>query len=312
MPIHLKKVSKFVNKLIKGKKGYDFPDYKLTNENSFFFGLLCGVRGAGKTNAMLRILEIEKDALMTDDNVVYWISPTHDSKVQDFAERFPDNIKFHDELTIKSFNSIIDEIHENIQKWKETRFIFDLFERFLHDETKMEEDEMNILIESGILEDDADVKEMIRTFNFHHPPRSSIIIDDSLGSPLISSSNSKQGKDFTRWAIRHRHDFTNLFILSQHFRGISKPLRTNTNMVLLFPSKDRGTTMSLFDEFSSLFGGKKENFIEALNMLDDEPVGSFLMIWYDRMKWLRLGFDREISFKDGDIETAEIGKNNNV
>jgi hypothetical protein len=47
-------------------------------------------------------------------------------------------------------------------------------------------------------------------------------------------------------------------------------------------------------------------------MLDDEPVGSFLMIWYDRMKWLRLGFDREISFKDGDIETAEIGKNNNV
>ena len=51
MPIHLKKVSKFVNKLIKGKKGYDFPDYKLTNENSFFFGLLCGVRGAGKTNA---------------------------------------------------------------------------------------------------------------------------------------------------------------------------------------------------------------------------------------------------------------------
>jgi hypothetical protein len=71
-------------------------------------------------------------------------------------------------------------------------------------------------------------------------------------------------------------------------------------MVLLFPSKDRGTMMSLFDEFSSLFAGKKENFIECLNMLDDEPVGSFLMIWYDRMKWLRLGFDREISFKDGE------------
>ncbi len=28
------------------------------------------------------------------------------------------------------------------------------------------------------------------------------------------------------------------------------------------------------------------------------------------MKWLRLGFDREISFKDGEVETAEIGKNN--
>lgn len=57
--------------------------------------------------------------------------------------------------------------------------------------------------------------------------------------------------------------------------------------------------ISIFDEFSALFGGKKENFIEALDMLDNEPVGSFLMIWYDRMKWLRLGFDREITFKDG-------------
>lgn len=302
MPIHLKKVSKHVNKLIKSKKGYDFPDYNLTGENSFFFGLLCGVRGAGKTNSMLRILEIEKEALLKDDNIVYWISPTHDSKVAEFSEAFSDNIKFYDDLNIKNFNEVIANIRERVQEWKETKFIFDLFERFLHDETKMEEDEMNILIESGILDDDADVKEMIRTFNFHHPPRSSIVIDDSLGSPLISSSNSKQGKDFTRWAIRHRHDFTNLFILSQHFRGISKPLRTNTNMVLLFPSKDRGTMMSLFDEFSSLFAGKKDNFIECLNMLDDEPIGSFLMIWYDRMKWLRLGFDREISFKDGALE----------
>ncbi len=306
MPIHLKKVSKYVNKLIKGKKGYDFPDYNLTGENSFFFGLLCGVRGAGKTNSMLRILEIEKDALMKDNNIVYWISPTHDSKVQDFAERFPDNIKFYDELTIKSFNSIIDEIHAAIQEWKETKFIFDLFERYLHDETKMDEDEMNILIESGILEDNTDVKEMIRTFNFHHPPRSTIVVDDSLGSPLISSGNSKQGREFTKWAIRHRHDFTNLFLIVQHAKACMKVLRSNSNMVLLFPSKDRGTMMSLFDEFSSLFGGKKENFVECLNMLDDEPVGSFMMIWYDRMKWLRLGFDREISFKDGEIELPKL------
>ena len=210
MPIHLKKVSKFVNKLIKGKKGYDFPDYKLTNENSFFFGLLCGVRGAGKTNAMLRILEIEKDALMTDDNVVHWISPTHDSKVEDFAERFPDNIKFHDELTIKTFNSIIDEIHENIQKWKETRFIFDLFERFLHDETKMEEDEMHILIESGILEDDTDVKELIRT--------SSLMI--RWGRPSSHRATASRGKSlpdgrFATATISPTYSFSrNIFVAS--------------------------------------------------------------------------------------------------
>ncbi len=149
-----------------------------------------------------------------------------------------------------------------------------------------------------MLDDDTDVKELIKNFNFHHPARATLVIDDSMGSPLISSSNSKQGKEFTRWAIRHRHDFTNLFILSQYYRGVSKNLRNNTNMVMLFPSKDRGTASSIFDEFSNVFGGKKENYEEALDLLDKESVGSFLFIFYDKKKFLRLGFDKQIDFTD--------------
>ena len=149
-----------------------------------------------------------------------------------------------------------------------------------------------------MLDDDTDMKELIKNFNFHHPPRASFICDDNMGSPLISSSNSKQGKEFTRWAIRHRHDFTNIFILSQYYRGISKNLRNNTNMVMLFPSKDRGTASSIFDEFSNVFGGKKENYEQALDLLDKESVGSFLLIYYDKKKFLRLGFDKQIDFTD--------------
>jgi len=140
---------------------------------------------------------------------------------------------------------------------------------------------------------------MIDEFNFAHPARASLVIDDSMGSPLISSGNSKQGKEFTRWAIRHRHDFTNLFILTQHFKGISKPLRTNANAVLLFPSKDRATSKSIFDEFSAVFGGKMENYLECLDMLDGEKVGSFLFIYYDKDKFLRLGFNQDITFEKG-------------
>jgi hypothetical protein len=143
-------------------------------------------------------------------------------------------------------------------------------------------------MKSGILDDDVDVKTMIDEFNFHHPPRASLVLDDSMGSPLISSSNSKQGKEFTRWAIRHRHDFTNLFILTQHFKGISKPLRTNANAVLLFPSKDRATSKSIFDEFSSV--------------LDGEKVGSFLFIYYDKDKFLRLGFNQDVTFEKGEVK----------
>lgn len=300
MPLKLKKVSKYVNSLIKSKKGYDFPDWNLTRENSFWFALLCGVRGAGKTNAMLQILNIEKKGMLTDDNIVYWVSPTHDAKVAEFADKFPDNMKFYDELNIKVFTEIVDEIRERTEEWKQTKFIFDLFERYLKEgDDKLAEDEIEILMKSGILDDDVDVKTMIDEFNFNHPPRASLVLDDSMGSPLISSSNSKQGKEFTRWAIRHRHDFTNLFILTQHFKGISKPLRTNANAVLLFPSKDRATSKSIFDEFSSVFAGKMENYLECLDMLDGEKVGSFLFIYYDKDKFLRLGFNQTITFDIG-------------
>jgi hypothetical protein len=297
MPLKLKKVSKYVNSLIKSKKGYDFPDWNLTKENSFWFGLLSGTRGSGKSNLMLQILNVEKEGMMTGDNIVFWISPTHDAKVAEFADKYPDNMKFYDELNLRTFNDIINEIRDRTEEWKQTKFIFDLFERYLKEgEEKMEGDEIEILMTSGILEDDADVKKMIDGFNFHHPARATLVIDDSMGSPLISSSNSKQGKEFTRWAIRHRHDFTNLFILTQHFKGISKPLRTNANAVFLFPSKDRATSKSIFDEFSSVFGGKMENYLECLDMLDKEKVGSFLFIYYDKYKFLRLGFNQEITF----------------
>lgn len=298
MPIQLKKVSKYVNKLIKTKKGYDFPAYNLTGENSFYFALLSGQRGIGKTNSMLQILNIEKEHLLSGGNIVYWVSPTHDSKVAEFSEKYPDNMVFVDELNIKTFNNIIEDIRNKIDEWKQTKFIFDLFEQYLKKQDSIDEEELNILFESGMLDDDTDVKELIKKFNFHHPPRASLVCDDSLGSPLISSSNSKQGKEFTRWAIRHRHDFTNLFILSQYYRGISKNLRNNTNMVMLFPSKDRGTASSIFDEFSNVFGGKRENYEQALDLLDKENVGSFLLIFYDKKKFLRLGFDKQIDFTD--------------
>ena len=306
MTLKLKKVSKYVNSLIKSKKGYDFPDWNLTKENSFWFALLCGVRGAGKTNAMLQILNIEKKGMLTDDNIVYWVSPTHDAKVAEFADKYPDNMKFYDELNIKVFNEIIDEIRDRTEEWKQTKFIFDLFERYLKEgDDKLADDEIEILLKSGILDEDVDVKKMIDEFNFEYPPRATLVLDDSMGSPLISSSNSKQGKEFTRWAIRHRHDFTNLFILTQHFKGISKPLRTNANAVLLFPSKDRATSKSIFDEFSSVFGGKMENYLECLDMLDGEKVGSFLFIYYDKDKFLRLGFNQDITFTSEPAEKEE-------
>ena len=165
MPLKLKKVSKYINKLIKTKKSFEFPKYNLTGQSSFYFALLCGVRGAGKTNAMLQILNIEKEHMLQRENTVHWISPTHDSKVAEFAERYPENMMFHDDLNIKTFNEIIESINDGIEEWKHKKYIFDLFEKYLKKEEDVDESELNILIESGILDDDADVKKMIKDFN---------------------------------------------------------------------------------------------------------------------------------------------------
>ena len=121
MPLKLKKVSKYINKLIKTKKSFEFPKYNLTGQSSFYFALLCGVRGAGKTNAMLQILNIEKEHMLQRESIVHWISPTHDSKVAEFAEKHEDNMVFVDELNIKSFNNIIEDIREKIDKRDNSR-----------------------------------------------------------------------------------------------------------------------------------------------------------------------------------------------
>lgn len=301
MVLKLRKVSKYINRKIKSKGGYSFPKYNLTGQSSFYFALLCGVRGAGKSVALLNILDIEKEHLLKDESIVYFISPTRDAKIQDFIDQYPDNVKYYDELTINSFNEVLDDINDRIKEWKEKKYIFDLFEQYLKDEGTINQEEMSILIESGMLDEETNVEELIKNFNFHHPPRSSLCIDDSMGSPLISSSNSKQGKEAIKFFIKHRHSYVNVFILSQHFRGISKPIRSNTNMVLLWPSKDRSVLKSIFDEFSPLFKGKMENYEQSLDLLDKE-AHSFLLMFYDEIKTLRFNFDREITFTDDEVE----------
>jgi hypothetical protein len=48
-----------------------------------------------------------------------------------------------------------------------------------------------------------------------------------------------------------------------------------------------------------------ENYLECLDMLDGEKVGSFLFIYYDKDKFLRLGFNQDITFATVKPHTEE-------
>lgn len=268
------KVNQIKNNEIKVKNKYKFPTYNISGTNNFYFSLIGGVRGAGKSSAMINILENEK-VLLEGNNKVYFISPTKDNKVEMMIDKYPENFVYIDELTITNIKKVLSSIKTRLDEW---------------------EFQKNLLLEDDETDDDfIEYKSEIK-INLDHPPISTLVLDDSMASPLISSAQSKAGKEFLTFALKHRHApyYCHLFILSQHMKTISKPLRVNCNMVLIFPFRDMNVYKGIFDEYSGLFENKLENFLNIMKKIEDRNNNSFLLIFYDSKKFIRINFDEEI------------------
>jgi hypothetical protein len=272
---------------------YEFPKYKISGTKSFYFGGIFGVRGGGKTSAMLNILEIEKSIMLTGANKVYFISPTCDSKVQHFIEKYPENFIYIDELTVKNLDSTLADIKADVDEWKSKMELIDLLTIYLHDPKKLDEADMQKLEGANFLETfDFD------SVNMEHPPIATLCIDDSMSSPLISSSNSKNGKHFLKFALKHRHSphYCNIFIMAQHIKTISKPLRVNMSMIIMFPFRDQNVLKTIFDEYSGLFDHKLQNFLDLIDEVERRKDHSFILMYQDTAKFVRINFDESVNF----------------
>jgi hypothetical protein len=271
-------VNKFLNNEIKTNNKYKFPTYEISGTNNFYFGLIGGVRGAGKSSAMINLLEIERKNFLVGENKVYYISPTKDDKIQMMIDKYPNNFIYIDELTINNIKDTLNVIKNNIDEW--------IYKKELL-ENKADLDENDEEIIKYI--DNIDI-------NLNHPPISTICIDDSMSSPLISSAQNKDGKNFIKFALKHRHypHFSHLFIISQHIKSISKPLRVQCNIILMFPFRDYNVYKTIFDEYSGLFDNKIDNFINIMKKIETENKNNFLLIFYDSKKFIRIGFNRQI------------------
>jgi hypothetical protein len=58
--------------------------------------------------------------------------------------------------------------------------------------------------------------------------------------------------------------------------------------------KDRSIYEAIFPEFSSLFKGNVDRFIEVMDMIEQKNDHSFLFIYYDKEQFIRLNFDQQI------------------
>ena len=282
----LTKINNIKCNLPNSKGGYIFPKYNITSSSDFLFVLLYGIKNSGKTVAGLNYLIHEKH-LMENQNKVYFFSPTLDQKLVNFQKDHPDNFIIIDEFNIKTFQSVVKEIKETVETWKENKIVLDVFEMYIR-KKKLEPDMMELLQEHDFLKDFD-----FERFNYDYPPIHTVMIDDSLGSPMISS-RGKEAQIFNNFAIRHRHFFCNLFIMSQYPKGINKVIRSNSNNILIWQMKDRTIYEAIFPEFSSLFKGNIDKFIEIMQKIEDMNNHSFLFIYYDKEQFIRLNFDQQI------------------
>jgi hypothetical protein len=284
----LTKINNIQCKLPNSKGGYEFPKYKITGSNDFLFTLLFGIKNSGKTVAGLNYL-IHEPHLMQNQNKVYFFSPTLDQKLINFQKDHPDNFVIVDEFNVKTFQEVVKQIKETVEKWKQDKMLLELFELYLKDKKNLDLECLQILEDNNYLQDFD-----FENFNYDYPPIHTVMIDDSLGSPMISS-RGKDAQIFNNFAIRHRHFYCNLFIMSQYPKGINKVIRSNSNNILIWQMKDRTIYEAIFPEFSSLFKGNVEKFIEVMDKIEQMNNHSFLFIYYDKEQFIRLNFDQQIS-----------------
>ena len=270
------KINKIKNNEVKVNNAYKFPTYNISGTSNFYFALIGGVRGAGKSSAMINILENEP-VLLKGDNICYYISPTKDAKIYMLINKYKNNFVYIDELTLKNLELVLNAI-----KHRQDEYEYQL-------ELLMNKNKFGNELDDYINNID---------INLDHPPISTIVIDDSMSSPMISSANSKAGKEFIKFALKHRHSpyYCHLFFLSQHIKMISKPLRVNCNMVCIFPFRDASVYKALFDEYSSLFDNKFDNFLELMKKIEIKNNNSFLLLFYDSKKFVRINFDEAVLF----------------
>lgn len=281
---------------IKVKGGYDFPTYKTTGDNSFFLGIIGGTRNSGKSTMVLNLIDIEKEIMLKGKNKVYFISPTADAKVKSFAEKYPDNFEIVPELSKQHVKTVLEEIEEGLKDWRELFLLSKTIKKFKKGEV-LTDDELELLELHNFGETDA-----LKGFNEKHPPISTMVIDDSAVSPLISQSQSRDGKFFLQFVIRHRHPpyYCNIFILTQHLKLVMRPIRVNCNLVVIFPFRDVSIYESVFKEYSTLFKNKIENFLNIMNEIETRDNHSFCTIYYDKVRFVRINLDETVTFGDDD------------
>ena len=288
-------------KKIKGFKTIVPPKSAFTIETAEDFPklhTLCiasGKRGGGKSVAIANFIKRCKDAGYYDR--VWCITPTYYSNksIWDIAEIDEEDVY---EPTMTVLKDIVNMVEAEREEW-------DMFlqEKEMYKEFKKEikrkpitEIDPEMLLEYqdlGFFDGPPEWK-----YKKEVPPRLGLIIDDTLGTPLMA----KPSAGLLNLCIKHRHIGKGLglsiFMCVQSYcsqGGINRAIRENTTLLLLFKINQEAQIKKVMEE--SDLPLRDEKFHEMCKYCHDKPFNFLAMDFApkDESKRFRSGWDEYIS-----------------
>ncbi len=234
-----------------------------------------GKRGGGKSVAVANFIKKCKDNIYFDR--VWLVTPTYWSNktIWDIAEIEEEDIHEPTLTILKEIQGMVDDERD---EWDDFLLRKEQYKQFQQDMRKKpitELDELTLLEyqEKGFFEGPPEWK-----YKKEQPPRLGLILDDTLGTPLMS----KPSAGLINMCIKHRHLGRGLgisiFMLVQSYcshGGINRAIRENCTMLWLFRVNQEQQLKKIIEE--SDLPVSEEKFMEMCRYCHDIPFNYLLL-----------------------------------
>lgn len=281
MEFKIKHLEGLKNGEIKVKNNYKFSSPENLPKQFFLCGII-GSRGTGKTTAMINIYNYYKSLI---DNV-FLICPNYQNelKLQETFKTDNKHVYVYTTPTNETLNEIRSVIENEIEKYEHYIEEMKLYNKFMKAKyIELLDDESLIMIQEKIL-----LGEFPPKCQYKYYPTSLLILDDCIESEIY-----KQRSPLRNFTIRHRHLFTNIIFIAQHYFSLPRILRVNCSWYILFGTRDEKLLKNIFSEVSNKFNSFDE-FKDIFNYCTEEG-NTFMYIDTDTKKDnIRRNFDTVI------------------
>tara|TARA_R110000824_G_scaffold60812_1_gene162251 strand:+ start:1580 stop:2536 length:957 start_codon:yes stop_codon:yes gene_type:complete len=259
--------------------------------------IFCGMRGSGKSNAAISLYKdyMESEQPGFDQDGIYMINPSYWNDPKMLTMNVPEE-NVHTLPNDAAISTIIEEIHDKIEEFKEFEKYQKCWKRFLKAKSiaHLDPDDLILLYQNNFQEPDP-------TKYPNGMPASLLFLDDVAATDIL-----KQGKSvLNNFWIKHRHQNTSCWIMTQFIKALPRIVRNNTCVICLFATKDGRVLDEIYHEISGIVA--MEDFMKYYEFATREPHDFLTIDLVGKKNRFRRNFKDvlQLQKKDGSIQHQE-------